>query len=384
MCASVASSGSLASVPTGPVQLTTPATSTWLPSVSVTSRPVPRPPGATRPSRCAGRAGRRRRSRPAGARSPATSGAGGSPTCERARRGSGACPPRTRPCHSCAVTGRRPSIAARQSPVSSTVRSTWASTTRCSSSSVPIRVMPGGGGTIGVVGIRCAAGTRSCRETVCRVRPGRSAAIATSTMVRPVPTSRRSPSGSSSVQGSATVGTAEPGRCPVGARRGPGGEHDGAGDDRLPRREAHREPVAASGDPDHGFLAAFEAGVAGVLRRGLQQAVDVVAVHPPRDEVLRLRLRVVVVAHPAEEVLGVAREGAHPAGGDVEQVAVVGRGVRRPAAGRGATGRPARPGSAATGWSPGGRPSAPPRHRPPPRRHSSRLRLRASHPPLKV
>ena len=131
------------------------------------------------------------------------------------------------------------------------------------------------------------------------------------------------------------VSTAEPGRCPVDARRGPGGEYDGAGDDGLPRREAHREPVLAPGDPDHGFLAAFQAGVAGVLRRGLQQAVDVVAVHPARDEVLRLRVPVVVVAHPAEEVLGVPREGAHAAGGDVEQVAIVGRGVRRPAAGRG-------------------------------------------------
>ena len=131
------------------------------------------------------------------------------------------------------------------------------------------------------------------------------------------------------------VATAEPGRCPVGARRGPGGEHDGTGDDRLPRGEAHGEPVTASGDPHHGFVSAFEAGIAGVFGRGLQQAADVVAVHPPWDEVLRLRLRVVVVAHPAEEVLGVPRERAHPTGGDVEQVPFIRRGVRRPAAGRG-------------------------------------------------
>ena len=130
------------------------------------------------------------------------------------------------------------------------------------------------------------------------------------------------------------IGTAEPCRRPVGARRGPGGEHDGAGDDRLPRGEAHREAVTASGDPDHGFQSAFEAGVAGELRRGLQQAADVVAVHPPWDEVLRLRLRVVVVAHPAEEVLGIPRESAHPTGGNVEQVPFVRRRVRRPAARR--------------------------------------------------
>ena len=81
-----------------------------------------------------------------------------------------------------------------------------------------MRVMPGGGGTIGVVGSRCAAGTRSWRETVCSFRPGRSAAIATSTMVRPVPTSRRSPSGSSSVQGSATSALLSP----AGAQSMPG------------------------------------------------------------------------------------------------------------------------------------------------------------------
>ena len=185
------------------------------------------------------------------------------------------------------------------------------------------------------------------------------------------------------VPGVRHVGTADPGRCPVGARRGPGGEHDGAGHDRLTRGQAHREPVTASGDPDHGFLPAFEAGVAGVLRRGLQQAVDVVAVHRARDEVLRLRFLVVVVAHPAEEVLGVPREGAHAAGGDVEQVAFVGRGVRRSAPGRRGSGRPARSGSAATGWSPGARPSGHPRHRPPPRRRSCRPRLHASDQPLK-
>ncbi len=108
------------------------------------------------------------------------------------------------PCHSCAVTGRSPSTAARQSPVSSTVWSTCAVTAACSSSRVPIRVMPGGGGTAGVVGRRCTPGTRSCRDTECSVRSGRSAEMARSTMVRPVPTSSRSPSGSSWVHGSPT------------------------------------------------------------------------------------------------------------------------------------------------------------------------------------
>ena len=291
--------------------------------------------GPTRPSRCAGRGGRRRRSRPAGVRSPATSGAGGSPTCERARRRNRRLSSSQRPCHSCAVTGRRPSIAARQSPVSSTVRldvgvdDALQLLERADAGDARRWRHQRGGrhpvrrGHQVVPRDRVQGPPRTVRSDR-DVDHGQSGAdqqeVAVGQLVGP---------------GVRDVGTAEPGRCPVGARRGPGGEYDGAGDDRLPRREAHREPVTASGDPDHGFLAAFEAGVAGVLRRGLQQAVDVVAVHRARDEVLRLRLRVVVVAHPAEEVLGVPREGAHPAGGDVEQVAFVGRGVRRPAAGRG-------------------------------------------------
>ena len=107
-----------------------------------------------------------------------------------------------RPRHSWAVTGRRPSMAARQSPVSATVRSTCARTVARTSARECRRVMPGGGGTGGVVGSTWWAGTTSWRETVWSVRPGRSAAMATSTMVRPVPTRSRSPSGRVSVHGS--------------------------------------------------------------------------------------------------------------------------------------------------------------------------------------
>ena len=161
----------------------------------------------------------------------------------------------------------------------------------------------------------------------------------------------------------AAASVARPAGRPVGAGSGAGGEDDGAGDDRLAGREADHEPVAAAVDAEDGLLPALEPGVAGVLRGGRQQAGHVVAVHPPRHEVLRLRLGVVVGADPAEEVLGVAREGAHPARGHVEQVPVVGRWStpgRGPSWGRGP---PARPGSARTGpvtrWEAVSAPAAP-------------------------
>ena len=128
------------------------------------------------------------------------------------------------------------------------------------------------------------------------------------------------------------VRVGQPGRCPVGSRTSAGGEHDGSGGDRLAGREPDQEPVPAAVDPGHRLVTAFEAGVAGVLRRGLQQARHVVAVHAPGHEVLGLGVLVVVPAHPSEEVLRVAWEGAHPARGHVEQVPVVLGGVRRPAA----------------------------------------------------
>ena len=143
------------------------------------------------------------------------------------------------PCQSWAVTGRSPSIAG--APVAGLVdgaADVGVARRGAARRACAMRVMPGGGGTAGVVGTRCTSGTRSCRETVCSVRPGRSAAIATSTMVRPVPTSSRSPSGSSLGPrvGDEAVGVGQPGGRPVGARAGAGGEDDGAGDDRLRRR----------------------------------------------------------------------------------------------------------------------------------------------------
>ena len=121
--------------------------------------------------------------------------------------------------------------------------------------------------------------------------------------------------------------------CPVGAGLRAGREHHGAGDDRAALVEADDQAVTAPVDPDHAGLAAYEAGVGGVLGGRAQQALDVVAVDPAGHEVLRLGLRVVVLADPAVEVLGVARERAHAAGRDVEEVPVVGGRVRRAASG---------------------------------------------------
>ena len=382
VCASEASSGSLASVPTGPVQLTRPATLTWLPSVSVTSRPVPdRRADATVPV-C-----RTRRPASANGVQPAR-GLGGHPVPRDLPRASVLLDepalvvvtqalPQLRGHRPEAVDRRAPVAGLGDRPLDVGVDDPVQLLERADPGDARRRRHQRGGrhpvrrGHQVVPRDRVQGPPRTVRSDrdVDHGQPGADQQEVTV--------------GQLVVPGVRDIGTAEPGRRPVGARRGPGGEHDGAGDDRLTRGEAHREPVTAPGDPDHGFLPAFEAGVAGVLRRGLQQAVDVVAVHRARDEVLRLRFRVVVVAHPAEEVLGVPREGTHPAGGDVEQVAFVGRGVRRPAARSSGWGRPARSGSAATGWSPGARPSAHPRHRPPPRRHSSRPRLHASDPPLK-
>ena len=123
-------------------------------------------------------------------------------------------------------------------------------------------------------------------------------------------------------------------RRPVDAGLGAGREDHRAGHDRAALVEADDEPVAAPVDAEDPGLAAYEPGVGGVLGGGAQQALDVLAVHAARHEVLGLGLAVVVLAHPAVEVVGVAREGAHAAGGDVQQVAVVGGGVRRAAPGR--------------------------------------------------
>ena len=127
---------------------------------------------------------------------------------------------------------------------------------------------------------------------------------------------------------------AEVGRRPVGARAGAGGQHHGAGDDRLAARQSYDEPVAALLDARDLVLLALEPGVAGELGGRLQQRLEVAAVDVARHEVLRLGLRVVVASYPPEEVLGVAREGAHPARRHVEEVPVVAGGVRRAAAAR--------------------------------------------------
>ena len=224
-----------------------------------------------------------------------------------------------------------------------------------SSSRVCIRVMPGGGGTGGVVGstVRpgtsvvprrpCAgcgrAGRRRSRRRPwsgrCRRGAGRRRAARRSTGRASRPDAA-SPSGAQSVPAGRRWRARRRGRrsWPVG----------------RPVVEAHHEPVAAAVDADaRTGLASHEPGVGGVLGRGAQQALDVVAVDAAGDEVLRLGLRVVVLADPAEEVLGVARERAHPARRHVEQVPVVGGGVRRAATGARGTGRPARPGSARTG-----------------------------------
>ncbi len=124
------------------------------------------------------------------------------------------------------------------------------------------------------------------------------------------------------------------GRRPVGARPRAGRQDHGARDHRLTAGETYDEPVAAALDAGDLVLLALEAGVAGELGRALQQRLDVAAVDVPRHEVLRLRGRIVVASYPPEEVLGVAREGAHPARRHVEQVAVVRGGVRRAAARR--------------------------------------------------
>ena len=103
--------------------------------------------------------------------------------------------------HRAAVSGRRVSKAGRQSRVSRTAAVT-VSRTRVRSSSRSAGAVPAataasgalGAGVGGLALVECAAGTRPRRDTACRVRPGRARVSATSTMVRPVPTSSTSPS----------------------------------------------------------------------------------------------------------------------------------------------------------------------------------------------
>ena len=104
---------------------------------------------------------------------------------------------------------------------------------------------------------------------------------------------------------------------------------------RSPSARSTTNPPPASAMSTTSALTAYEPGVAGELGGGGEQALDVAAEDCARRELVRLELRVVVVAQPAEEVLGVAREGAHARRGDVEEVAVVGGRVRLPATGRG-------------------------------------------------
>ena len=125
----------------------------------------------------------------------------------------------------------------------------------------------------------------------------------------------------------------ELGRGPPGAGSAAGREDDRAGLEPLAVGELDDEPVAGAADVGDLGVAPYEPGVAGELGRGGQQALDVAPERRARREVVRLELRVVVVAQPAEEVLGVAGERAHARGRDVEEVALVRRGVGLAAAG---------------------------------------------------
>ena len=126
-----------------------------------------RPRARRRACRCGAPAGRRRRSR---ASRPAVIGgirwrwmSQVRASSVRKRRLSSS----RSPCQSWAVTERSPSMAARQSPVSSTVCATCASTAWRSSASVPMRVMPGRRRDRRRRRERCTCGTRSWRETAC-------------------------------------------------------------------------------------------------------------------------------------------------------------------------------------------------------------------------
>ena len=109
------------------------------------------------------------------------------------------------------------------------------------------------------------------------------------------------------------------GRRPAGAGPAAGRQHDGARLDPVAVGELDDEAAAGLVDVDDLGATAYEPGVAGELRRRGEQALEVAPEHRARREVVGLEVRVVVVAQPAEEVLGVAREGAHARGRHVEQ-----------------------------------------------------------------
>jgi hypothetical protein len=115
--------------------------------------------------------------------------------------------------------------------------------------------------------------------------------------------------------------------CPAGAGTTAGRQHDGTCLELLAVGQLDDEPLARTGDVDDLRTTADEPGVARELGRRGEQALDVAPERRAGREVVGLERRVVVVAQPPQEVLGVARERAHPGRRHVEEVAVIGRGV---------------------------------------------------------
>ena len=219
------------------------------------------------------------------------------------------------PCHSWAVTGRSPSTAARQSPVSSTVCSTCAATAALQLvEGAWIRVMPGGGGTAGVVGSRCGSGT----SVVARDR--RAGAVgpvggdgevdhrqagADEQQVA----ARAAPGSTGRRPGAATpASSGGPSRCPAASRwpaRRPG--------DSTARRG---EPTT-NRSPRRSMSATSAGGVRGGRCRGTPRRSSAglrCSRRTPRaaTKSCGCALGVVVGAQPAEEVLGVAGNALIP------------------------------------------------------------------------
>ena len=258
-------------------------------------------------------------------------------------------------------------MAARQSPVSVDGVGDVRVEDVLSSSRVRLRVMPGGVCTAGVVRQAAHPGTRSWRDTVGRGRPGRSAEMARSTMVSPAPTSSRSPSGAPGSRGGDQAVERSSGRPAPSRCRAAGGQHAARARSTGRRRAGRR-----SGDRDGRCRALTRPAARAGRRRGTRRRSAA-----GRRGSRRYTWR------GTSPVAGPGPWWVRPSGRSApgragrrscrwrarEQVAVLGRGVRRSAAGRG--GRVDEGDSVAGGQAgrPGGTRSARRQHlpRPPPR-----------------
>ena len=330
--------------PTGPVQLTTAATLSTVPSLRVTSRRRRASPrcrrwprqrcGAAVPDPPAGLVDAARRSAVAGGHAVAVGVPGARVVSEEASGG--------RRRRGLATAGRSPDAGRRWRRASR--RSRRRSRSTCARTVARTSARECGAGDAGgrrhgrrrgqhVVGwdhVVCARRRGACGRGGRRDRRRRP----WSGRCRPGAGRRRAGCQST---GREPAGRRREPRVPSRCRLGAGREHDRSRHDGLLVVEAHDQAVAGPVDVDDPASRRTRRALRGTRRRW-QQALDVAA-EDPRGAKSGAGTAGRGGCGASGEVVGVARERAHAAGRDVEQVAVVrgGVGLPRPVVGTGST-----------------------------------------------